>query len=32
MNPQLLNAEDLGVKLEIVGGLAIWEASPIWKH
>lgn len=32
MNPQLLNAEDLGVKLEIAGGLAIWEASPIWKH
>lgn len=32
MNPQLLNAEDLGVKLEIAGGLAIWEASPVWKH
>jgi Uma2 family endonuclease len=32
MNPQLLNAEDLGVKLEIAGGLAIWEASPIYKH
>lgn len=32
MNPQLLNAEDLGIKLEIAGGLAIWEASPIWKH
>lgn len=32
MNPQLLNAEDLGVKLEIAGNLAIWEASPIYKH
>ena len=32
MNPQLLNAEDLGVKLEIAGNLAIWEASPVLKH
>jgi Uma2 family endonuclease len=32
MNPQLLNAEDLGVKLEIAGNLAIWEASPLYKH
>jgi len=32
MNPQLLNAEDLGVKLEIAGGLAIWEASPVYRH
>lgn len=32
MNPQLLNAEDLGVKLEIAGKLAIWEASPLYKH
>jgi Uma2 family endonuclease len=32
MNPQLLNAEDLGVKLEIAGNLAIWEASPLLKH
>ena len=32
MNPQLLNAEDLGVRLEIAGGLAIWEASPVYKH
>ena len=30
MNPQLLNAEDLGVKLEIAGNLAIWEASPVY--
>ncbi len=32
MNPQLLNAEDLGVRLEIAGNLAIWEASPLYKH
>ena len=32
MNPQFLNAEDLGVKLEIAGNLAIWEASPLYKH
>jgi len=32
MNPQLLNAEDLGVRLEIAGNLAIWETSPLYKH
>lgn len=32
MNPQLLTAEDLGVKLEFAGKLAIWEASPFLKH
>lgn len=32
MNPQFLNAEDLGVRLEIAGGLPIWEASPLYKH
>ena len=32
MNPQLLNAEDLGVRLEIAGNLPIWEASPLYKH
>ncbi len=32
MNPQLLNAEDLGIKLEIAGNLRIWEASPVIKH
>jgi len=30
MNPQLLNAEDLGVRLEIAGNLPIWEASPLY--
>jgi hypothetical protein len=32
MNPQLLNAEDLGVELEVAVNLAIWEASPLYKH
>jgi len=32
MNLQLLNAEDLGVRLEIAGNLPIWEASPLYKH
>ena len=32
MNQQLLNAEELGIKLEIAGNLAIWEASPVYKH
>lgn len=32
MNQELLRAEELGVKLEIAGNLAIWEASPVYKH
>lgn len=28
----LLRADELGVRLEIVAGLPIWEAQPIWKH
>jgi len=32
MNPQLLNAEELGIKLEVAGNLRIWEASPVIKH
>ncbi|MEO8074475.1 MAG: Uma2 family endonuclease [Acidobacteriota bacterium] len=32
MNPQFLTAEELGIRLEIAGDLAIWEASPIYKH
>ncbi|CAN5154335.1 Uma2 family endonuclease [soil metagenome] len=32
MNPQLLTAEELGVRLEIAGNLPIWEASPLYKH
>lgn len=29
---KLLRAEQLGVRLEIVAGLPIWEASPVYKH
>ena len=29
---KLLHAEQLGVRLEIVGGLPIWEAYPVYKH
>lgn len=32
MNQEMLRAEELGVKLEIAGNLAIWEASPVYKH
>ncbi|MCY7348664.1 MAG: Uma2 family endonuclease [Pyrinomonadaceae bacterium] len=32
MNLQLLNAEELGIKLEVAGNLRIWEASPVIKH
>ena len=29
---QLVAADELGVRLEIVGGLPIWEAQPVVKH
>lgn len=32
IDPKFLRAEELGIRLEIVGGLAIWEAHPVWKH
>lgn len=32
MDSQLLRAEELGVRLEIVAGLPIWEASPVIRH
>ncbi len=32
MDSQLLRAEELGVKLEIVNGLPVWEASPVMRH
>jgi Uma2 family endonuclease len=32
MDPILLRAEELGIRLEIVGGLPIWEAHPVYKH
>jgi Uma2 family endonuclease len=32
MNPHLLTANELGVRLEIVGGIPLWEARPVYKH
>jgi len=32
MDSRLLRDRDLGVRLEIVGGLPIWEAQPLYKH
>ncbi len=32
MDSQLLRAEELGIKLEIVAGLPVWEASPVIRH
>jgi hypothetical protein len=32
MDPVLLQADELGIRLEIVGGLPIWEAKPMLKH
>jgi Uma2 family endonuclease len=32
IDPKFLKAEELGIRLEVVGGLPIWEAHPVWKH
>ena len=32
LDPKFLKAEELGIRLEVVSGLAIWEAHPVWKH
>lgn len=32
MDSQLLRAEELGIKLEMVNGLPVWEASPVMRH
>lgn len=32
MDPRFLKAEELGIRLEIVGGLPIWEAHPSPRH
>lgn len=32
MDPKFLRADELGIRLEIVGGLPIWEASPVYRH
>lgn len=32
MDSLLLRSEELGIKLEFVAGLPIWEASPVMRH
>lgn len=32
MDSKFLRAEDLGIRLEIVGGLPLWEPYPVYKH
>jgi Uma2 family endonuclease len=32
MDPQLLRANELGIRLEIVGGIPLWESQPVYKH
>jgi len=32
MNPHFLRAEELGIRLEIVSGLPIWESFPLYRH
>ncbi len=32
MDSQLLRSEELGIRLEIVNGLPVWEASRVIRH
>jgi Uma2 family endonuclease len=32
MDPKFLRADELGIRLEIVAGLPIWEAYPLYRH
>lgn len=32
MDSKYIRAEELGIRLEMVGGLPIWEPHPVWKH
>lgn len=32
LDPKFLRAEELGIRLEVVSGLPIWEAHPVWRH
>ena len=32
MDPKFLSADELGIRLEMVGGLPIWEPHPVYKH
>ena len=32
LSPLLLQASELGIRLEIINGLPIWEAQPVYRH
>jgi Uma2 family endonuclease len=32
IDPKFVRAEELGIRLEVVRGLPIWEAAPVWRH
>jgi Uma2 family endonuclease len=32
VDAKFLRADELGIRLEIVGGLPMWEPSPVYKH
>jgi Uma2 family endonuclease len=32
LDSHLLTADQLGIRLEVVNGLSIWEAQPLYKH
>jgi hypothetical protein len=32
IDPKFVRAEELGIRLEIVAGLPIWEAAPVYRH
>lgn len=32
MDAKFIRAEELGIRLEMVSGLPIWEPHPVWKH
>jgi Uma2 family endonuclease len=32
IDPKFVRAEELGIRLEVVRGLPIWEAAPTWRH
>lgn len=32
MDPKFVRAEEMGIRLEIVRGLPIWEAAPAYRH
>ena len=32
LDSKFLRADELGIRLEIVGGLPIWEAQPLYRH